>query len=354
MQIAQPSKLSVAVLQLALLIGIIVVLYFGQGFLLPLVAAALLAMVLNPLHEKFLGWGWPNGLAIAGSVGVLLLFFAGLFAAIGQQAASFADNWPETKERISTQVASLREAYKLESILPKVPVIEESKKSSTSAPSETSSMPVSGGGIMGFISGTFGILGDFFLMLIYVILLLSQKDRLREFVLRVAPDEKRGLTHQTLNESRDIVQNYLRGYMILIGILSTLYSIGFLISGLDYAVLVAVLAATLSLIPYLGNIIGGLFALALAYSSGGDISAVYGVLITMGLAQLLENYVITPMVIGDEVDLNPLVTIICVVGMSILWGPVGAIVAIPIFAILRIVCSHVDGLRDYAYLLGQK
>jgi predicted PurR-regulated permease PerM len=142
--------------------------------------------------------------------------------------------------------------------------------------------------------------------------------------------------------------------MILIGILSTLYSIGFLISGLDYAVLVAVLAATLSLIPYLGNIIGGLFALALAYSSGGDISAVYGVLITMGLAQLLENYVITPMVIGDEVDLNPLVTIICVVGMSILWGPVGAIVAIPIFAILRIVCSHVDGLRDYAYLLGQK
>ncbi len=354
MQIAQPSKLSKAVLQLALLIGIIVVLYFGQSLLLPLVVAALLAMVLNPLHEKFLAWGWPNGLSIAGAVGVLLLFFVGLFSAIGQQAASFADNWPETKERISTQVASLRKEYKLESILPKVPVIEESKKDATSTKSGTSSMPVSGGGIMGFISGTFGILGDFLLMLIYVILLLSQKDRLREFILRVAPDEKRGLTHQTLNESRDIVQNYLRGYMILIAILATLYSIGFLISGLDYAILIAVLAATLSLIPYLGNIIGGLFAVALAYSSGGDISAVYGVLITMSLAQVLESYVLTPMIIGDEVDLNPLVTIICVVGMSILWGPVGAIVAIPIFAILRIVCSHVDGLRDYAYLLGQK
>jgi len=354
MQVPSHSRLTTTVLQLALIIGIVVVLYFGQGFLLPLVVAALLAMLLNPLQDKLIAWGWPTGLSIAGAVGVLLLFFIGLFAAIGQQAASFADSWPETKERISDQVSTLREAYGLESILPKVPGIEERKESAKNAQGGESSMPVSGEGIMGFISSTFGILGDFILMLIYVILLLSQKDRLREFALRLAPDEKRGLTHQTLNESRDIVQNYLRGYMILIGILATLYSIGFLVSGLDYAILIAVLAATLSLIPYLGNIIGGLFAVALAYSSGGELSAVYGVLITMGLAQVLESYVLTPMIIGDEVDLNPLVTIFCVVGMSILWGPVGAIVAIPIFAILRIVFSHVDGLRDYAFLLGQK
>jgi predicted PurR-regulated permease PerM len=74
----------------------------------------------------------------------------------------------------------------------------------------------------------------------------------------------------------------------------------------------------------------------------------------MSIAQMLESYVLTPMIVGDEVSLNPLTTIICVVGMSILWGPIGAIIAIPMFAILRIVFSHVDGLKNYAYLIGQK
>ncbi len=122
--------------------------------------------------------------------------------------------------------------------------------------------------------------------------------------------------------------------------------------GLDYAILIALLVATLSLIPYLGNIIGGVFALALAFASGGD-GAVLGVLITMSLAQLLENYVLMPFVVGDEVNINPLTTIVCVVAMSIVWGPVGAIIAIPIFAIIRVVCQRIPGLEDYAYLMGQ-
>jgi len=168
---------------------------------------------------------------------------------------------------------------------------------------------------------------------VYVVLFLAQKERLREFILRRMPDSERGTTHQTINESRDVVQKYLRGRLILILILTVLYSAGFLIVGLDYAILIAVLVAVLSIIPYLGNLIGGVFAAALAFA-GDDI--------------------LTPLIVGDEVDINPLTTIVCVVGMSILWGPVGAIIAIPIFAILRIIFSHVDGLKDYAYLLGQK
>ena len=58
-----------------------------------------------------------------------------------------------------------------------------------------------------------------------------------------------------------------------------------------------------------------------------------------------------PIVVGDEVKLNPLATIVCVIGMTVLWGPVGAIIAIPVFAIIRVVFSHVPGLEDYAYLL---
>ena len=204
---------------------------------------------------------------------------------------------------------------------------------------------------MGFLSQVAFILGDFLLMFVYIILLLSQKERLREFVLRRMPDEKRGLTHRSINESTDVVQKYLRGRLILIAILSVLYSIGFLLVGMDYAILIAVLVAVLSIIPYLGNIIGGVFAIALALAGGGT-SAMLGVIATISVAQVLESYILTPLIVGDEVDINPLTTVVCVVGLAILWGPVGAIIAIPLTAILRIVFSHVDGLRDWAYLLG--
>lgn len=350
MHATQPSKLAGAVLRLVLLIAIVVVLYYGKGLLLPLFVAALLAMLLNPVQDWLVSKGWNNGLAIAGAVMVLLLFFGGIFAAIGQQAVSFADNWPETQGKLSTQLNELRTDYGLQALMPKMPA--GGTKSGSSDLIEQ--LPVSGEGIISFLSGGFGVLGDFMLMLIYVILMLAQKDRLREFVLRASPDEQRGVAHRTLNESRDVVQKYLRGYVILIGILATLYSIGFLIVGMEYAILIALLVAVMALIPYLGNIIGGLFAVALAFSSGGGMTAVYGVIITMSIAQVLESYVLTPMIVGDEVSLNPLATIICVVGMSLLWGPVGAIIAIPLFAILRIIFSHVDGLRDYAYLIGQE
>lgn len=345
----QDSRLTRTVLHLVLLVSVVLILFYAKGLLLPLVVAAMVAMLLNPVQEKLLAWGWPNGLSIAGAIFLLLLFFGLLFATIGQQASAFAENWPETQEKIATQLNSLRVEYGLTALIPEMP----KEQNGLGSEQIMDKLPFSGSGILSFLSGSFGVLGDFLLMIIYVILLLSEKDRLREFVLRATPDKDRGVTHQTLNESRDVVQKYLRGYVILIAILAVLYATGFLIIGMDYAILIAILTAVMAIIPYLGNIIGGLFAVALAFSSGGGMTAVYGVLFTMSIAQVLESYILTPMVVGDKVSLNPLTTIICVVGMSILWGPAGAIIAIPLFAILRIVFSHVKGLEDYAYLIGQ-
>lgn len=352
MQDVSLSRLPRVVLQMALVIAVVVFLYFGKGLLLPIIVAALLAMLLDPVHEKLMSWGLKSGLAIAVCMLVLIAFFGGLFGAIGQQANAFSENWPETQAKLTEQISTLRSAYGLEGVIPNV-----KGKTLTGTGKEDGIMdniPTGESGIMDFLSATFGVMGDFMLMLIYVILLLTQKNRIREFVLRLMPDEHRGETHRTLNESRDVVQKYLRGYLIVIGILAALYSVGFLASGLDYAILIAFLAATLSLIPYLGNIIAGLFAVALAYSSGGDSGAIIGVVITMSLAQVLESYILTPVIIGDEVSLNPLMTIIGVVAMGLLWGPVGAIIGIPLFAILRIICSHVEGLKPYAYLMGQE
>ncbi len=350
-------KLAGFVLRVLAIVGVVIILYFGKSVLTLLTVSGLIAVLLDPVDNKLREWGWKPGLAIAGAVFLLLLFFAGLFFAIGQQAASFAENWPQIEERITDQIEKAKEQIPM---LPggtplggeeAAPAPDDSAASSGSI---FSNFSLGQQQITGALSSTLGILGDFLLMFVYVVLFLSQKERLREFVLRRAPDSKRGEAHQTINEAADVVQKYLKGRLILIVILTVLYGIGFTLVGLDYAILIAVLVAVLSIIPYLGNIIGGTFAVAIALASGGGSTMILGVLGTMALAQMLESYILTPLIVGDEVDINPLTTIVAVIAFTVMWGAVGAIVAIPVVAIMRIVFRHIDGMEDYAYLLGQE
>ncbi|NJC27122.1 AI-2E family transporter [Neolewinella antarctica] len=341
------SPLLRSTLQLILVIGVVTFLFFGRGFLLPIVVAGILSLIVDPIDEKLRSWGWKPGFAIFGAFFVLLVFFVGLFFAISQQMSSLVESWPQLERALSSQINAFRESSGLGGLIPELPSFEDDE-------SVMEDLPVTSESVMSILSATLSTMGDFVLVLVYVILMLAQKQRLRSFIIRLAPDEKRGLAHQTMNEGREVVQKYLRGQLILIATLAALYSAGFLIIGMEYAILIAILVAVMSLIPYLGNILGGLIAVAIAFAGGGGSTAIFGVLITMSIAQFLESYFLTPLVVGDEVNLNPLTTILCVVGLAILWGPIGAVIAIPLTGIVRIVFSHVRGLEDYAFLMGQE
>lgn len=346
------SRLAGVVLRLFLLIGAVTIMYYGRGVLIPITIAGLLAVLINPIDNKLRSWGWKPGLAIAGAVFVLLLVFGALFFAVYKQASRFSNNWPQIEQRLNTQFSNLKQSIPL----PTSAIgggSEQQTGSGGSTDQVLSELPIGTKQITGALSATLSVMTDFLLMLVYIVLFLASKERLREFVLRRSDDGERGETAEALDESTKVAQKYLKGRLILIGILSVCYGIGFTISGVQYAILIAILAAVLSIIPYLGNIIGGAIAIALAIASGGGNSAIIGILITISITQVLESYILTPLIVGDEVDLNPLFTIIAVIAFTAVWGAVGAIVAIPLVAMLRIVFTHVRGMQDYAYLLGQ-
>ena len=340
------SSLFNAVLKVFLVIGVLYAMYYAQAFLLPVMVAALLAMLVNPVDNWLLGKGWPHWASIAVSMLIILGFFVGLFFAIGHQTTSFADNWPEIQDNFAAQLGKIRTNFGLQGIIPDLSIPDDSDKDILDK------LPVNNSTILGFVTSALGIVGDFLLMLVYTVLMLSQKDRIRQFILRSMPDEDRGETHYTLNESLDVAQKYLRGRMILIAILSVLYGIGFSISGVSYALLLAVLAAFTSLIPWIGNFFGLLIAVAVSFANGDGNSALMGILISFSAAQMLESYVLTPLIVGDEVNLNPLTVVLGVLGLNFIWGPIGALIGIPVLAILRVIFSHVDGLNNYAFLLG--
>lgn len=347
---ATESLLPKSVLKIALVLGVFALLYLGKALLIPLVVAALLALILNPLHQWVLDRGGASVLATTVSLSVLVLVFGGLFFAVGSQGARFAENLPQIQERVYERYQEVKDQLATQAGADPSETQDSKVEPSTATSNVSTSQATSA------LQKLAGVVGNFLLMLVYVALLLSHKERIHTFILRRTADDNRQATEETIEETVKVAQQYLRGRLILIGILTVLYSAGFMIVGLDYAIVIALLAATLSIIPYVGNIIGGVIALALAFAGGAENMSqqIYGIVITIGVAQFLESYFLTPLIVGKEVSINPLATIIGVIGFNILWGPVGAIVAIPIVAMLKILFSHLPPMEDYAYLLGDE
>ena len=172
--------------------------------------------------------------------------------------------------------------------------------------------------------------------------------------MKFIPEENQERGKSIIHESGKVSQNYLLGKLILIVLLAVLYGVGLFLSGIKHAVLISILAAVLSLIPYLGNIIGFFLAMAMALFAGGDSSALLGVIITFGVAQFVESYILEPYIVGDQVNIHPIFTIIAVVMGGAVFGVVGMIIAIPIFGIIKVVCDHVNALHPIGYLLGDQ
>jgi predicted PurR-regulated permease PerM len=117
-----------------------------------------------------------------------------------------------------------------------------------------------------------------------------------------------------------------------------LYTIGFLIVGVNYAFLLGCVAVLLTMIPFLGAIVICLAALMLAFVQYGDWAHPLMVLGVFAVVQALEGLVISPKIMGDRVGLHPLAIIIAVMtGTTLLGGILGGILAIPLAAALRVI-----------------
>jgi predicted PurR-regulated permease PerM len=134
---------------------------------------------------------------------------------------------------------------------------------------------------------------------------------------------------------------FFRGQVLVAICDGFLYTIGFMIIGLPYAVLVGVMATFLTMIPFLGAIVTCVTALLIMALQYGDWQHPALVVAVFVVVQALEGLVISPRIMGDRVGLHPLTIIIGVmVGTTLLGGLLGGILAIPLTAVLRVVLSR--------------
>jgi predicted PurR-regulated permease PerM len=187
----------------------------------------------------------------------------------------------------------------------------------------------------------FGILAGLALIPIYAFYLLLEKSGIASKWTNYLPVADSGFKTElvfVLRSINDYLITFFRGQVLVAICDGILYTIGFLIIGLPYAVLLGVMATFLTIIPFLGAITTCVVALVIALVQFGDWQHPLLVLAVFAVVQTLEGFVIQPKIIGDRVGLHPLTIIIALmVGTTLLGGILGGILAIPLTAALRVI-----------------
>lgn len=200
----------------------------------------------------------------------------------------------------------------------------------------------------------FGFLGNSVLIFVYLFFLLNYRRKIKLSILRFFDVDNRKQVKDVLEESVKLALNFLVGRFLLILSLAIIYTTGLLIAGVQGAILVGVIAALLSLIPFIGVMGGFVLAMAMALLGGAETWSLIVVCITYGLAQFIEGNILEPYVVGNKVNINPVVSIIVVVLGSAVWGVAGMILCIPIVGICKIVFDAVKKLEPLGYMLGEE
>jgi predicted PurR-regulated permease PerM len=188
---------------------------------------------------------------------------------------------------------------------------------------------------------------------LYTFLLMYYKDFFVEFLIRLSSKNQ----HHVINWAQDsgqIIQSYLAGMLRVTAIVALLAGIFFYLIGIKYFVLFAMFIAIMNLIPYVGVFFSSVFAILYVFLTTD--SPIYPIA-TFGVLwgiQLLENNIITPLVVGSKVKVNALAVIIAILLGGWLWGISGMVLFIPITGVLKITLERSDDLKPFAYLLGDE
>lgn len=325
---------------------IVVVLYFGRVLLIPVFFAALLAMLMAPVCRKLEKFKIPRGLSTFICVFILILVIAGVGAIIGAQVATFSKDVDQIEKKASElkdqAQAFVQEKFGLSPEKQVAAIKEQAKQASTGGKSLLTK-------ILGGISS---VIGGIVLSLVFTFLFLYNKERYELFFLKLYGNEDTAKVKKIVNDITHVAQQYLTGRVMSITIIAILYSIGLSLVGIKNAILLACIAALLTVVPYVGTVLGGLFPVMMALVTEDSMQPALLAIIVMFSIQTIDNYFIEPNIVGGEVSLNAITSILSIIAGGLLWGAAGMILFLPMTAIIKIICDQVPALKPIGYVIG--
>ena len=169
--------------------------------------------------------------------------------------------------------------------------------------------------------------------------MLKDGHQLRPYITKFAPEHWQPSFSQLLYDINYALASYIRGQITVAFWVGVMFVIGYIIVGLPYGLALAILAGFMNLIPYFGTPLALIPVFVIAIMTSG--SMLIKVLVVFLIEQAIETRILSPLVMGNKMEMHPVTTILLLIGASSVWGLWGVIFGIPIYAILKIIVSRV-------------
>jgi predicted PurR-regulated permease PerM len=315
-----------------LVLGCFYALYLIRAILFLFLVAGLLATAIEPLvlHVRRGPFSRRQGILIVytGIMLILLAIGALAFPIILSEAGSFSETYPRILDNARGLIYSLDERV-LGPTAEKV--VEKAATPSAIADDGQTALTVG----LTVVEGMFAGLTVFVVAFYW----LTERVAIKRAFLLLFPTERRPVVGTIWNEVEGVLGGWVRGQLILMLFIGLLAGVGYTLMGLKYAIVLAILAGLLEIVPLVGPWLGAIPAILVALTQDVRLALIVAAYILV--IQLVEGNVLVPRVMARSVGVSPLIVIVGILIGAALGGIPGALVAVPLAAALQVVLRHV-------------
>lgn len=325
-------------------------LYIERAILTPFILAAIFAYIFNPLINLFSKFfKFPRALSIILVYTMLIVSVVYIGNLLTRELIRESEN---IREMVLNYISYLKSNI---NSLP--PIIQPYVASYTEFPKiqigalGLSAFPVFSLAFSGILNLLVFIFATFFF--------LRDNEKLTNKLLLLVSHEERVGVSALINKINNVLSKYLRGQIILIIALAVMLFVGFSFLGIKNALTISILSALAGIVPMIGTITAIIIGTFVIVLSGGIHNFQLGIpetiLAVVGIyygAQLIQDYILAPFILGKAVRLHPLVILFAALAGGNLAGILGLILAVPIAATIKLVLEFVlDKINNRDYLL---
>lgn len=335
-------------LQFLVMLATFVTAYFARDLILPVVLGFLLALTLSPVARTMERAGiprGPSGAALAFGAGALiLLVIAGTAGTIASWGTDFPSMGREIQQKLSGMTAAVDDMR----------AVTEEVEKLTTGDAAPAAVEVKQPGFLASAFDTLTQIGaTFAVTMILALFLLSSGELFYRKLVQAFPtmtEKKRALTTVYGIERR--VSRYLLTITLINAGLGLAIGVFLTAMGLPSAYVWGVIAFLLNFLPYIGGFIGTV--LVAGYAIVAFDSVGYALLAPLGYQVItsIEGQLITPWLVGKRLAMNTVAVFLTVVFWGWLWGIPGALVAVPVLVVFKVICENFEPLRTIGIFLS--
>jgi predicted PurR-regulated permease PerM len=334
---------------LATVMGLFALLILAKVVLVPFAFALLIAFILYPVARKIESWGANEVIAALLSVLGLTLILGGAVYLFSSQIMQLSENFTDFKGKILNVFAEI--TYFFNKNFPFLPQLERGELQDKIQ----NWLNESGGTRLSqTFNSTAGIVIGVIASIIYTFLILIYRNGLVRALVLFYSFENRTQAFKMFKSVQQVGQKYIYGMFVVILILGFVNSIGIWIIGIDNPFLFGFLAAILAVIPYIGTVLGAAIPMTYAFMSHDSLWMPATIAIYFWLVQLVESNFLTPKIVGGNLKINALTSILSIIIGASVWGIAGMILFLPFAAMLKVVCEEYEELQPVALLIGER